>query len=66
MIEGLAIAAVCVAIYFFAGLNWWLFALLILAPDLGMIGYLVSPRLGALTYNVLHFTALPLALGLCG
>ena len=31
----------------------WLLPLL-LAPDLSMVGYLVGPRLGAVTYNVVH------------
>ena len=34
--------------------SWVLFAALILAPDLGMLGYLASPKVGALTYNALH------------
>ncbi|HUF06483.1 MAG TPA: DUF4260 family protein [Candidatus Binatia bacterium] len=31
----------------------WLLPLL-LAPDLSMIGYLAGPRLGAITYNLVH------------
>ncbi|MGQ0605223.1 MAG: DUF4260 domain-containing protein [Anaerolineales bacterium] len=39
--------------------NWWLFALLILAPDLAMVGYLAGPRVGAATYNAFHTYLLP-------
>ena len=42
------------------------FALLFLAPDLGMVGYAFGPKVGAATYNALHFAALPLALGAVG
>lgn len=43
------------------------FLLLILAPDLSMVGYLVNTRVGALTYNSAHTYLAPavlLALGL--
>jgi len=42
--------------------NWWLFLLLILAPDLSMLGYLGGPRVGSATYNVLHHYLLPAVL----
>lgn len=35
-------------------LPWWLLVLLFFAPDIGMIGYLAGPRVGAVTYNLLH------------
>lgn len=34
--------------------SWWLFALLFLTPDLSMLGYLINPRIGAWTYNLVH------------
>jgi len=37
---------------------WWTYPLLILAPDLGMLGYLAGPRVGAAAYNVLHHKGL--------
>jgi hypothetical protein len=43
--------------------RWYVFAGMALAPDLGMLGYLVGPRLGAVTYNIAHIYAVPLALG---
>ena len=48
------------------GESWWLFALLLLAPDLAMLGYLAGPRVGAVAYNVFHSYPLPAALGLVG
>jgi hypothetical protein len=44
--------------------SWWLFAALILAPDLSMIGYLVNPRVGARAYNAVHGWFAPVALWL--
>ena len=44
------------SLYLFSGLDasWGLFALLFFAPDLSMLGYLINPRLGAWTYNLIH------------
>ena len=66
MLEGAALLAVCILAYAKLGFSWWLFAALILAPDIGMIGYLRGPKLGAQFYNALHFTPLPIVLGVAG
>lgn len=44
--------------------RWWLFAVLFLAPDLFMLGYLVNAKWGATLYNVVHTTTLPVILSL--
>jgi Domain of unknown function (DUF4260) len=46
---------------------WWLFLLLLLTPDVSMLGYLVNARVGAALYNLVHSYPLPtlsLAIGL--
>lgn len=48
------------------GPSWWLFAGLLLVPDLSMLGYLAGPRLGALAYNAAHTSLVPIGLGLAG
>jgi hypothetical protein len=45
---------------------WWWYWALFLAPDLGMIGYLVNTRVGAFTYNVLHHKGVAVILFLAG
>ena len=52
--EGLAIFALATLLYFHGGGSWQLFALLFLAPDLSLVGYLAGPRVGALVYNLAH------------
>jgi hypothetical protein len=37
-----------------------------LAPDLSMLGYLAGPQAGALAYDSVHTTFLPIALGVIG
>ena len=47
----------------FAG---WVFWALFLLPDIGMLGYLVNPKVGAFTYNLLHHKGLAIAVYLMG
>src|SRR5688572_8757943 len=48
------------------GYSWWWFPLLILSPDIGMLGYLFGDRTGALAYNLFHHKGLALAIYLAG
>lgn len=65
-LEGLALAAA--AVYFYATLDvsWWLFAALILAPDLALLGFLAGPSTGARIYNVAHSLVWPVLFGVGG
>jgi hypothetical protein len=65
-LEGLAIAAVGVALYSEVDVSWWLFSALILAPDLAFIGYAAGAAAGAFAYNLTHNLILPVALGAVG
>jgi Domain of unknown function (DUF4260) len=53
-IENAAIALAALAGFYLTGASWWLFAALILAPDLSFAAYLAGPRTGAVAYNALH------------
>jgi hypothetical protein len=44
----------------------WALAPALLAPDLSMLGYLAGPRIGAVTYNLVHNWALPVGLVVLG
>lgn len=46
-------------IYLFSLLkyDWWWFLVLILAPDLSMLGYVFGNKAGAWSYNFFHHTA---------
>ena len=43
-----------VALYGWLGAPWLALLPLLLVPDVSMVGYLRSPRLGAMTYNIVH------------
>lgn len=53
-LEGFAIFIGAVALYWSEGFSGWLFALLLFAPDLSMVGYLKNPQVGATVYNAIH------------
>ncbi|NJK46460.1 MAG: DUF4260 domain-containing protein, partial [Pleurocapsa sp. SU_196_0] len=63
-LEGLLEFAVAIVLYAHLGGNGWVFAALVLTPDIAMLGYLRNPRVGAFTYNLAHTTTFPLALGI--
>lgn len=64
--EGLAALGLGLAAYAWLGQSWWMFALLFLAPDLLMLFYVRSARLGALAYNLGHAYVAPALLALSG
>ncbi len=45
---------------------WWWFPVLILLPDIGMIGYVISTRVGAITYNFFHNKGIAIAIMILG
>jgi Domain of unknown function (DUF4260) len=65
-LEGAAVLVIAVVAYARSGASWWLFTVLVLAPDLSFLGYLAGPRIGAAGYNALHTTLGPIALVLIG
>jgi hypothetical protein len=65
-LEGAALLVAMLALYAHFGYSWWLFALLLLVPDIFMAGYLLNPRIGSALYNLAHTSTLPLLVaGLC-
>jgi len=64
--EGAALLAVALFAYDRLHGSWTLFALLFFAPDFSMLFYLGGPRAGAVAYNCLHVTFVPLALAVFG
>jgi hypothetical protein len=65
-LEELALFGLALLLFSQLDYGWSTYALLILAPDLSMIGYLANPRLGAWTYNLIHHKGLSVALYIAG
>ncbi len=65
-LEGLAFAAAALYLYGTLDLSWWLFAALILAPDLAFLGFLAGAATGARIYNAVHSWVWPILFGIGG
>lgn len=65
-LEGLALLIAACTGYAMVHGSWSLFALLFLAPDLAMLGYLANRPIGTAAYNAVHSTIGPVALALAG
>ncbi|MCB9046458.1 MAG: DUF4260 domain-containing protein [Chitinophagales bacterium] len=53
----LTIAAIYLIYTLHIGLSWWVYVLLFFSPDIGMIGYLLNNKSGAVIYNLFHHRA---------
>lgn len=53
-LEEVAIFLLCIFLFNKLNFAWWWFPALLLLPDIGMAGYLINPKTGAITYNLLH------------
>ena len=47
-------------------LHWWIFFVFFLSPDIGMFGYLINARIGAVTYNLSHHKGIAVAFWIVG
>jgi hypothetical protein len=65
-LEGVVLFAASIAVFAFQGQPWWLYPVLLLVPDIFMLGYLRNTKVGSIFYNVGHsypVAALVTALG---
>lgn len=65
-LEGGALGVAAIGLYAAGEMSWVLFGALILAPDVGLLGYLVGPRFGAHAYNMTHNIVLPVIVASVG
>lgn len=64
--EGAAALAAAIIVWGGEGGSWVLFPLVLLVPDVSMLGYLAGPRIGAISYNLAHNWVLALLLAVPG
>lgn len=65
-LEGFAVLLFSLYFYSYFQYSWVLFFLLLLAPDVSMIGYLFNNRAGAIIYNFVHTYSLAIFIIICG
>lgn len=65
-IEGFAVLLLCVYVYAQQPFSWLMFFLLLLVPDIGMLGYTINNRIGSQVYNLFHTYTVPIVLMVFG
>lgn len=65
-LEELLMFALSVYLFTTLDFSWWWFLVLILAPDIGMLGYLMNSKIGAVTYNLFHHKGVAILIYLLG
>lgn len=62
------LAQLGLSIFLFSSLPvaWWWYLVLFFAPDLGMVGYLLGNKTGAILYNLFHHKAIAIGLYILG
>jgi len=65
-LEELGMFALSILLFNMLGYSWWLFLLLILMPDISMLGYLINPKAGSITYNLFHHKGVAVLVYLSG
>jgi hypothetical protein len=66
ILESIAIFIGSLLIYLFLSGNWIIFLVLLLAPDIFMIGYLKNSQVGSIIYNIGYVYAWPIVLIIIG
>lgn len=57
-LEELIMFALGVFLFSQLSYQWWWFLILLLLPDIGMLGYIINTKVGAITYNLFHHKGL--------
>ncbi|MBU2947730.1 DUF4260 domain-containing protein [Zobellia uliginosa] len=65
-VEELAMFLLGIYLYSLLPFAWWWFLVLLLTPDIGMVGYLLGNKAGALCYNIFHHKGIALAIYIIG
>jgi len=65
-LEELAMFGLGIYLFSLLPYAWWWFLVLILAPDIGMIGYLFGSKTGAIVYNLFHHKAIAIVIYVLG
>ena len=65
-LEELAQLLLIILVLVMKSVAWWMYLVLFIGPDIGMLGYLVNTRVGAFCYNLTHHKGIAILLMLLG
>jgi hypothetical protein len=46
--------------------SWWVYLLILIAPDISLMGYIAGNKIGAICYNLFHHKGVAIAIFLTG
>lgn len=62
LLEEAAMFIACIYLLSVHEVPWWVYLILVLGPDIGMLGYIISGKVGAITYNLFHHKGIAIAI----
>lgn len=65
-LEEVALMGLGIFMFGLLGYKWWLLPVLILTPDISMLGYVVNSKIGAICYNIAHHRGVAILLYFVG
>lgn len=65
-LEEAAMFGLCIYALSFFHADWWVYLVLLLGPDISMLGYLINNTAGAVCYNLFHHKGIAIAIFVTG
>ncbi|MDX2045168.1 MAG: DUF4260 domain-containing protein [Chitinophagaceae bacterium] len=65
-LEELAMFALSIYALYLHNAEWWVYPILLLGPDISMLGYLAGNKPGAICYNFFHHKGIAIAFYISG
>ena len=65
-LEEIAMLALSIYGLYLLNVSWWFYLILLIGPDISMLGYLANEKIGAITYNLFHHKGIAISLFIVG
>lgn len=65
-LEDLFLFLLSIYLLYLLNVDWWVYLILFIGPDISMLGYLGGNKLGAVSYNLFHHKAVAVVLAFLG
>ena len=65
-LEEVAMLIFCIYFLYMVKVDWWIYILLFIGPDISMLGYLGGNKSGAVLYNIFHHKTIAVFIFLLG
>ncbi len=65
-LEELAMLGLCIYALYLLKAEWWFYPLILVAPDISLLGYAAGNKIGAILYNIFHHKGVAIILIMIG